>query len=566
MLHSIVNFFGIDYFCAWRSPKMKLIRKIFSAAIFLFIGIYADAQSQAYFDALEAYNAGSKDAYGLFKNLVKAEPENDAAYYYLALLSEDFLEKEAYYKQAISLDPGNFWYKYALASDYMTNKDAASALELFEELIKENPRKTSLYYDVVNVYMANGDSDKAMEALDVIENQTGKSESLAMARMQIYMQKGEQKQAYDFLQDYYKEYRSPRLACLLADYYGSMYQEQEALNYYEEALSMDPDCVEASYGAAHIYRAQGKYDLYFKNIRDFLRSGFVPSRTKVEYMQDMLGSGQFVQVFAPQIDSLMTEMYLSCPTDSTVTGLTAAYYYQTGQVDKALDVYSALIEENPGDMGAAFNHCLIYYYAQDWDNVVTYATAAIQRFDLPLDFLQLRGIAFWQLKEYDSSMEDYSTMLAMAPKDSAVALNSYTAMGDLYHIMGDPKQAYKCYDKALRINPDHAPVLNNYAYYLTEGYDQPRKKPDATLRKAMQMSLKTIQQEPDNPTYVDTYAWLLHLVGRDVEAKAMFKHAMLYGGKESKTILEHYATVLSTLGENDLANVYFKQAQALPDE
>ena len=75
---------------------MKLIRKIFSAAIFLFIGIYADAQSQAYFDALEAYNAGSKDAYGLFKNLVKAEPENDAAYYYLALLSEDFLEKEAY--------------------------------------------------------------------------------------------------------------------------------------------------------------------------------------------------------------------------------------------------------------------------------------------------------------------------------------------------------------------------------------------------------------------------------------------------------------------------------------
>jgi hypothetical protein len=41
---------------------------------------------------------------------------------------------------------------------------------------------------------------------------------------------------------------------------------------------------------------------------------------------------------------------------------------------------------------------------------------------------------------------------------------------------------------------------------------------------------------------------------------------MLYGGKESKTILEHYATVLSTLGETDLANVYFKQAQALPDE
>lgn len=545
---------------------MKFIKKIITSVILLLAGLAASAQSQAYFDALEAYNAGSKNAYGLFRDLVKSEPDNDAAYYYLALLSEDFLEKEAFFKQAIELDPGNFWYKYALASDYMANKDADKALEMFEGLIKEYPGRTSLYYDIVNVYMANGDNDKAMEALDVIEGQTGKSESLAMARMQIYMQKGQQKQAFDFLQDYYKDYRSPRLACILADYYASLYQEQEAMDYYEDALSMDPDCVEASYGLAHIYRSQGKYDLYFENIGDFIKNGSVPPQAKVEYMQDVLGSGQFAQVFALQIDSLMTEMYLSSPTDSTVTGLTAAYYYQTGQVDKALEVYDTILQANPDDMGAAFNHCLIYYYSQDWDNVINYATTAIQRFDMPVDFLQLRGIAFWQQKEYDSSMEDYLTMLALAPKDSAVALNSYTALGDLYHMTGDPRQAYKYYDKALRINPDYAPVLNNYAYYLTEGYDQPRKKPDATLRKAMQMSLKTIQQEPDNPTYVDTYAWLLHLVGRDVEAKAMFKHAMLYGGKESRTILEHYATVLQTLGENDLANVYFKQAKALAAE
>jgi tetratricopeptide (TPR) repeat protein len=547
--------------------KMKFIRKIFLASLFLFSGIFANAQSQAYFSALEAYNSGDREAaYSQFRDLVQAEPENDAAYYYLAILSEDSLEREANFKKAIALDPGNFWYKYGLASDYMGNRDADKALEIFEELIKEYPQRTSLYYDVVNIYMAKGYSDKAMEALDVIEGQTGKSEPLAMARMQVYMQKGEQKQAFDFLHEYYKEYRSPRLACILADYYAGLFQEEEALRYYEEALAMDPDCVEASYGAAHVYRSKGQYDMYFSNIGDFIKSGYVPAEDKVQYMQELLGSGQFAQVFAPQIDSLMTEMYLSSPTDSTITGLAAAYYYQTGQVDKALTVYETIMEESPEDMSAAFTHCLIYYYAEDWDNVVKYATAAIQQFDEPLDFLQLRGIAFWRLSQFDSSAEDYQTLLAMAPKDSAVSLSCYSALGDLSHQAGDAKQAYKYYDKALRINPDYAPVLNNYAYYLTNGYNQPLKRPDATLRKAMSMSLKTIQQEPDNPTYVDTYAWLLHLVGRDVEAKAMFKHAMLYGGKESKTILEHYATVLSTLGENDLANVYFKQAEALPDE
>ena len=92
-------------------------------------------------------------------------------------------------------------------------------------------------------------------------------------------------------------------------------------------------------------------------------------------------------------------------------------------------------------------------------------------------------------------------------------------------------------------------MLNNYAYYLSlEGKN---------LKKARDMSSKTITSEPDNPTYLDTYAWILHLMGLDIEAKSYFKHAMLYGGKESKTILEHYAIVLEALGEKDLS-VYYK--------
>ena len=74
---------------------------------------------------------------------------------------------------------------------------------------------------------------------------------------------------------------------------------------------------------------------------------------------------------------------------------------------------------------------------------------------------------------------------------------------------------------------------------------------------------EAIAAEPDNPTYLDTYAWILHLLGQDIEAKAIFKHAMLYGGKDSRTILEHYAIVLETLGEKDLANIYYKQAAAM---
>ena len=64
----------------------------------------------------------------------------------------------------------------------------------------------------------------------------------------------------------------------------------------------------------------------------------------------------------------------------------------------------------------------------------------------------------------------------------------------------------------------------------------------------------------DNATYLDTYGWILFLRGKAAEAKPHFKHAMLYGGKDSPVILDHYAEVLYALGEYELAVVYWNMA------
>ena len=76
------------------------------------------------------------------------------------------------------------------------------------------------------------------------------------------------------------------------------------------------------------------------------------------------------------------------------------------------------------------------------------------------------------------------------------------------------------------------------------------------------MSRITVEAEPDNATYLDTFGWILFLQGKALEAKPFFKHAMLYGGKESPVVLDHYAEVLYALEEYDLAFVYWTQAQA----
>ena len=70
-----------------------------------------------------------------------------------------------------------------------------------------------------------------------------------------------------------------------------------------------------------------------------------------------------------------------------------------------------------------------------------------------------------------------------------------------------------------------------------------------------------LESNPDNDSYLDTYGWILHLLGRDAQAKPYFKRAMIYGGKESATVLLHYSEVLEALGEKDLADYYRKLAE-----
>ena len=74
------------------------------------------------------------------------------------------------------------------------------------------------------------------------------------------------------------------------------------------------------------------------------------------------------------------------------------------------------------------------------------------------------------------------------------------------------------------------------------------------------MSAKTIEAEPDNATYLDTYGWILYLLGKPEEAKPHFKRAMMYGGKDSPVIMDHYAEVLFALGEYDRAMMYWNKA------
>jgi len=93
------------------------------------------------------------------------------------------------------------------------------------------------------------------------------------------------------------------------------------------------------------------------------------------------------------------------------------------------------------------------------------------------------------------------------------------------------------YQQILTLDPYNALVLNNYAYLLTS------TKGDLVL--AEKMSTKALQIDPNNPTYIDTYAWILHLSGQNELAKIYIRQAIsLYGDKEVPLDIQNHYNVI----------------------
>jgi tetratricopeptide (TPR) repeat protein len=142
--------------------------------------------------------------------------------------------------------------------------------------------------------------------------------------------------------------------------------------------------------------------------------------------------------------------------------------------------------------------------------------------------------------------------------DAEMVSDIYTAMGDILQESGKMNEAYACYESALEYNPNNFLVLNNYAYFLAvENRD---------LEKAEQMSRRTIENEPDNATYLDTYAWIMYMMKHYDEALTYIMRAIEGDPQPSTDLCEHAGDIHYRLGDTEQALHYWNKALNLQRE
>ena len=518
----------------------------------------------------EALNARQQnrfdDAFELFRYVVAIDSLNAQAWYEVAVFYNNMKHPEwgvDAMEKAWKLDPQNDWYTFGLANMYLALKMTPKAVVLYEGLLKTRSSDENLHYQLAALYHQNGNLSAALHQFDAIENLIGKNQAVSSEKFKIYKQLGKPKRAIREIQNLCND--NPfdvEYVLMLGDAWMELDNLKEAFKQYQSAKSLDPGNPSISLSLADYYKELGDTIASQQQLISALTNPNTDVATKLEIFAPIL-TNAMVTADSVKISSYFDILLDQHPNDYQMRELHVEYLMQKGWKDEAKAELRTVLDLNPTQLDTWKKLLQLSADANNQNEIRKICTDAITYFPAEPLFWFYLGLSWYPEQEGKADVTDYKAAIAAflkaisvsKPDDNAFISRVYGLIGDAYLYLKDRPACYENYEKALAIHPGNILVLNNYAYYLSED--------NADLAKAERMSRKTIDTEPKNSVYLDTYAWIFFKEEKFSLAKIYIERAVANEPQPSSTILEHYGDILWFNQEAEAAMVQWKKALEL---
>jgi tetratricopeptide (TPR) repeat protein len=491
------------------------------------------------------------NAFNTIHYLLKIDSTSSSALYelshYYQFLEKNNLAFDALSK-AVNYSPDNFEYRMSLAdlSREMGKND--KAINIYEQLVKENPDKPELNYYLSGLYLRVGEIDKAIESLNDLENNMGINEAVSMQKFNLYNQlKANDKALVELEKLSGKFPMEARYLIFIGDFYLSQEKPDEALRFYDKAHKVDPLNPYYYLSLAGYYEHLGMEDAATQEIDNALRNPSLDIETKLnilgKYIQNLIQTKKDVE----KVNSLLLTLLEQHPQEKELNAIYGEFLISQNKLEEAKFQFQIVTEAEPDNITAWRQLLSLALRENKMDKVIAICRDALIHFPDASEFYFYMGTAYHQNHEYDSALETFLKGLQSAPADNRMLLSNFHGqIGDLYYQMDDKEKAYQNYEIAIDNDENNLLILNNYAYFLS------LDKVD--LDKAERMSAKCVQLQPNNSTYLDTYAWIFFQKTNYSLAKFYIESALSKeGGQNNGDITEHYGDILFKTGNIDKA-------------
>jgi len=508
-------------------------------------------------------NDKHSEAYAALQYALKIDSTSSAALSalasYYSFLQEDSLAVDALQK-AVKYSPQNFEYKVSLADAYREMGNLTDATRLYEDLVAEQPSKPELNFYLSDLYLKQNKIDKAIQSLDALENTIGMNEALSMQKYKLYLSVEQPENAVNELEKLSAKYPAEaKYPAQIGDFYMDREDSDKALIYYEKARKIDPQSPYYVISMSNYYESKGDSAAAINEIELALKNPQIDIDTKVsilgKYVGNLASNKKDIEIANSLFKALMED-------NSQETDLNLMYGQFLLSQEKWAEARSQLkvvTEADPENLLAWRLLRDLAIKEEKPDEVIRVCDSALVIFSDNPEFYFYKGLASYQMKNYQDALTVFQKGVQYIPEDDVNSLSDfYGQIGDLYHQLGNKDDAYKSYDKALEYNENNIGVLNNYAYFLSLDKEH--------LDKAERMSAQCIKMQPNEPTYIDTYAWVFFQKGNYSLAKFYIEGALTKGKENNPEILEHYGDILYKTGNTDKAVEQWEKALKAKEE
>lgn len=515
-----------------------------------------------FLEAMRLQNKGEyAAAFDLLEHCVQMDSLAPEAYYQMGVYYPD-LDNDSMatvsLEKAVALNPKNDYYHERLAQWYIQTKKYAEATRAYEHLFDSNRSRTDVLQILLQLYQQQKEYDKMLATIDRIEQIEGTDEQITLSKMQVYQLKGDTEAAYRSLKKLADDHPNDvNYKVMMGNWLQQNGRGDEAREIFLKAETDDPGNEYVATSLYDYYRTEGQ-DSMSNVYRDkILLNKYAATRTKIAMLQNVVQDNERTTKDSTAVLSLIKRIMESDPKNADIAEFNAAYVASKKMPDADQeDAYMRVIDIAPERAAVRLQLIKLKWMKQDWKSIISLCRPALEYNPDEMAFCYFLGLAYFQEKDSEKSLEALriGTSRINSRSDKDIVSDFYALMGDISHEIGRKEEAYAAYDSCLQWKPDNMGCLNNYAYFLSiEGGD---------LKKAESMSLKTVNAEPNNATFLDTYAWILYSLERYTEAKAYIDRTLenMDSTENNSTLYDHAGDIYIACGETQQALEYWKQA------
>lgn len=503
-------------------------------------------------------------AINLLKQVVSLDPNHSAAFYEMAkLLAQQHYFNEAltFAEKAHKLDKNNEWYALVLADLYNMTRNYAKSATLLEELAKKHPENIEYAYAWANTYLYANQPKKAIGVYEWMKKEYGVLEDISMQLYKIYVSTGNINAANKEMETLTLTYpREPQYFKMLAENYMMQKKYPLAKKYYDSAYMLNPNDPYIHLSYASYYRKTGEIDRSLKELDSALTNTNLDYGMKLQsvtlyFTEDSV----FFETYKEQALQMLTSITKQYPSEAGGFVILGQYYQEVKNEKEAVLAWRKALSIDSSSFEVWQQLLITEITLNDSTGIIKDGTRALELFPEQPSLYYLTAAGYDLIKDYQKSIQLLKQALPMVVYNDELKAMILLSLAINYDEVGEYALSDYSYEELLRIDPDHAMALNNYAYNLAV-----RKK---RLDEAEKMAKHALSLDPKSTYFLDTYGWVLYQQGKYIEAEKYLAKAIdpAVVGQASISMenYEHYGDVLWKLGQYEKALNYWKKAETL---